>query len=76
MLDTIVEFFKGFIDVITSVIDFVISFVQDLVYIVKLCATFVAKIPTLFGWLPTSVVTIVVMIFAIVVIYKIMGREG
>lgn len=76
MLDTIVEFFKGFIDVITSVVDFVISLVQDIVYIVKLCATFVAKIPSLFGWLPTSVVTIIVMIFAVVVIYKVLGREG
>lgn len=76
MLKSILEFIKGFVGVVTSLVDFVISFIQDLVYIVKLCATFVAKIPTLFGWLPASVVAIIVMIFAVVVIYKIMGREG
>lgn len=59
-----------------SLVDFVIGIIQDLVYVVKLCNEFILKIPTLFVWLPTGVIALIVVIFGIVVIYKIMGREG
>lgn len=76
MLKTIADFFLGIVDVITSLIDFVVGLIQDIAYVVKLTGSFVIKIPLYFGWLPSSVVAIVVTIFAIVVIYKILGREG
>lgn len=76
MLKTIEEFFLSVGDVISSLIDFVVGLVEDLVYVVTLCGQFVAKIPTLFSWLPTEVLALIVTLFAIVVIYKILGREG
>lgn len=76
MLETIANFFTGVADVVTSLIDFVVGVVSDLVYVVTLCNEFVMKIPTYFAWLPTPVITVIVTIFAIVVIYKILGREG
>lgn len=76
MLETIKEVFLGFIDVVTSLVDFVIGFIKDIVYVVKLTGGFVAKIPQLFSWLPGSVVALFVVLFAVVVIYKILGREG
>lgn len=60
----------------STVIDFVISFVEDVVYIIKLTAETVAKIPEFFDWLPSAVVALIVSIFAVVVIYKVLGREG
>ena len=75
-MSAIKDFFLGIADVVTGLVDFVIGFIQDIVYIVKLCTSFVAKIPRLFSWLPTEVLAIVVIIFSVVVIYKIMGREG
>lgn len=76
MLGAIKDFLEGFVNLISSLVDFVITIIQDIVYVVKLCATFVAKIPSLFGWLPVSVTSVLVMIFSVVVIYKILGREG
>lgn len=76
MLETIKNFFLGLSNVITSLIDFVIGFVEDIVYVVKLCASFVAKIPSLFSWLPSGVLAMIVLTFSVVVFYKIMGREG
>lgn len=76
MLDAIKNFFFGLANVITSLIDVVVGLVEDLVYVVKLCTSFVAKIPTLFSWLPSSALALIVTIFSIVVIYKVMGREG
>lgn len=76
MLETIKNVFLGFIDLVTSLIDFVVGFIQDIVYVVQLTASFVVKIPQLLSWLPSSIVTLFVILFAIVVIYKILGREG
>lgn len=66
---TIGEFFS-------TVIDFVIGLVEDIVYVVKLTAETVLKIPEYFDWLPEAVVAVIVSAFAIVVIYKVLGREG
>lgn len=76
MLSTIKDFFLGLADVISSLIDFVISLIEDIVYVVKLCGSFVVKIPSYFSWLPASVLALIITIFSIVVIYKILGREG
>lgn len=76
MLETIKNFFLGMANVITSLIEFVVNMVEDLVYVVKLCTTFVAKIPNLFGWLPVECVVLIVALFGVVVAYKILGREG
>lgn len=66
---TIGEFFS-------TVIDFVIGLVEDIVYVIKLTGETVLKIPEYFDWLPEAVVAVIVSAFAIVVIYKVLGREG
>lgn len=76
MLETIKEYFQIIVDGFNSVIDFVIGLVQDLIYIIKLTGAFVAKLPDLFSWLPAEALVLVLSIFAVVVIYKILGREG
>lgn len=57
-------------------VDFVISFVQDIVYLIGLTADFVAKIPSLFSWLPSEALSLIIIAFGIVVVYKVLGREG
>lgn len=76
MLETIKDFFLSLGNVITSLVDFVVGLIEDLIYVVILCGSFVLKIPSLFSWLPSEAVALIVTIFAIVVIYKILGREG
>lgn len=76
MFDVLKNFFLSIGSVITGLVDFVIGFIGDIVYVVKLCGSFVAKIPQLFSWLPAEALAIVVLTFSVVVIYKIMGREG
>lgn len=75
-MQAILDFFTGVWNVITSLIDFVIGIVEDLVYVIGLTANFFAQIPTYFSWLPSAYVTLIVTIFGIVVIYKVLGREG
>lgn len=61
---------------IVSLVDFVISFFGDLIYMIQLLGKIVLQIPIYFSWLPPEILALVVLIFAIVVIYKILGREG
>lgn len=75
-MQVIIDFFKGIGDVISSCIDFLIGFISDIVYMIDLTAKFVAEIPNYLSWLPSGVLAVVISIFAIVVIYKVLGREG
>ena len=75
-MESIKEYLISIGEFFTSIYDFVISFFEDIVYLIKLTAAFVAKIPDYFSWLPAPVLAIIVSIFAVVVLYKVLGREG
>lgn len=75
-MSTLIEFFKGLGDAIVSVFDFVISFFGDIAYLVKLTGEFVLKIPQYLSFIPAEVLAIITVIFSIVVLYKVLGREG
>ena len=76
MLQKIGSFLEGIWDGFLTVIEFVIDFIKDIIYVVQLVGETVLKIPDYIGWLLTYVTATVIVIFAIVVIYKIIGREG
>lgn len=76
MLETIKDFFISVGDFFVSIYEFVIGFFRDIAYVIELTAEFVGKIPEYFDWLPAEVVALIVLIFAVVVIYKVLGREG
>lgn len=71
-----IDFLSAIGDAIVSVINFVISFFSDLVYMIQLTGKFVLAIPSYFSWLPPELLASITTIFFIVVIYKILGREG
>lgn len=73
---TVIQFLKNIGKIITTVIDFVISFFKDLVYVIELTGKFLSELPSYFSWLPEELLAILLVIFSIVVIYKILGREG
>lgn len=60
---------------VKTAIEFLGSIIEDTAYVVSLCAEFVAQIPEYLGFLPSVVLTMVVSMFAVVVVYKILGRE-
>lgn len=75
-MQAVIGFFQGIGSAIESVISFVISFFQDVVYLIALTGRFLAQIPTYFAWLPSPLLALIVSIFAVVVLYKVLGREG
>lgn len=70
------QFFTWLQETVTSLVDFLISFVNDLIFVVDLTARFVTNIPSYLNWLPSECLSIIIIAFGIVVVYKILGREG
>lgn len=70
------DFLRGIGEAILSVIDFIISLFKDLVYMIQMLADVVVNIPTYFSWLPGEILAILIALISVVVIYKILGREG
>lgn len=75
-MSAILEFLKGIGSAIVAVFEFIIGLVQDIVYLVQLTGSMLAQLPKLLSWLPAPVTAILLSIFTIVVLYKILGREG
>lgn len=69
LLQSIADFF-------VAIFEIVMGLIRDIVQMVKMLGEFVGKIPDLFGWLPPAAVSLIVVLFSVVVIYKVIGREG
>ena len=76
MLKSIFNLLKSLGNGIKSIVEFITDFFEDIAYVVKLTGEFVAKIPSYFDWLPSEVLVLLITAFAVVVIYKVLGREG
>lgn len=76
MFEFISNLLQNIANFFSSVWDFILNLINDIVFVVQSLAKVVATIPQYFGWLPTGVLSVLLMIFAVVVIYKVMGREG
>lgn len=75
-MNALFDVLTGFIDLCIFIVDFVISTIRDLIYMVGLLGEITLQLPTYFGWLPSQILTHFLLIISIVVIYKIIGREG
>lgn len=75
-MDAILSFINDIANVINQIFSFCISLFEDIAYVIRLTGEFVQKIPSYFSWLPPEVLAIIISAFAIIVIYKILGREG
>lgn len=71
----LVNIITGIFDVIKSIVDFVISFFEDIVFVVKSLGQFLAKAGTMFSFLPPAVLAIFIVGLSVVVIYKVVGRD-
>lgn len=76
MFEWIANILQNIGNFFSTVWDFIINFFKEIVYIIQLLASVVINIPSYFTWLPSSVLALVILAIALVVIYKVVGREG
>lgn len=75
-MQTIIDFFTGISEAVTSFVEWFAGMLSDLAYIARLLGDFVLQIPSYFAWLPAEALISLGVILGIVVIYKLTGREG
>lgn len=76
MLDAITSAVDNIVEFLDTIWTFVKDFTSDTFEMIKLVGETVARIPDYFSWLPSEVAVALVALFGVVVIYKILGREG
>lgn len=76
MLSSIFEILKSIGNFFVTIFDFVFGLVKDLAYVVQLLSVTVTQLPSYLAWLPSTFVATIVGVFSIVIIYKVVGREG
>lgn len=69
-------FFTAIADGVTAALEFLLTLIADIAYMTELLAKFVSELPQYLSFLPAPILAMVTTLFAIVVIYKILGREG
>ena len=75
-MQAVADFLKNIGNLLLSVVDFVIGLFEDLVYMIQLIGKFIIELPYYFQWLPSELMSMIILIFGVVVVYKILGREG
>lgn len=76
MLDGIFEVVSKIGEFLTTAWDFVVGLIQDTLDMIKLVGETVTKLPDYFSWMPDYLLASLLVIFGVVVVYKILGREG
>lgn len=75
-MQAIYNFFNSIIDALVFLVRIISDFLKDISYLVQITGSIVRELPTFFSFLPSSLLAVLTLIFSIVVIYKILGREG
>lgn len=74
-MQVIIDFFQGIGNAITSALDFLASIIADIAWVCQLVGKAVTEIPSYFSWLPAPVLAGLVACLAVVVVFRILGRD-
>lgn len=75
-MQAIVSFFEGIGNAIVTLVDFLVSIISDTVWMIKTLGTASYQALNMLNWLPEEFLGIIGIVLSVVLIYKILGREG
>lgn len=73
-MQVLIDFISLIGELLLSIVDFVVTLITDIVFIVQLAGQAIAAIPGYFSWLPAPILALVGTGIAVIFIYKIAGR--
>lgn len=76
MLDSILGFLETIGEYISTAWQFLVDFFKDLGELITLVGETVLKLPDYLSFLPEELLVPLLAVFTVVVLYKILGREG
>ena len=72
----VLSYLQGFADSILSVFDFFFALFEDTITFLKLIAKMPVYVAKALSWIPAEFYVGIGILFTIVILYKILGREG
>ena len=72
---SIASFFEGVIYAFTTIFDFIGDLLNDVLFVVENVGNAIHNLPTYLAFLPASVVSLFMSGAAIIIVYKILGRD-
>lgn len=75
-MQAIINALNAIVDALWAVLEFFGDFINDLVWTVELLGKAIISVPTYISWLPAPIIALIVGCFSVVIIYKVLGREG
>lgn len=75
-MTAIVSLLLSIADGLIAAFEFLASLIEDIAYMAQLLSQSVSSIPEYLSVFPAPILTLIGTIFTVVVIYKIIGREG
>lgn len=70
-----IEAIKSIVEIISSVFNFLIKVVSEIIYVIKLTGTILSNIASYFYFMPAVVATALITLITIAIAYKIAGRD-
>lgn len=71
-----IDVLANILDVLMSFFEWVGSLIEDILNVAVQVGKALLAIPDLISWLPTTITSLLIAGFAIVGVYKFLGREG
>lgn len=76
MLDSIFKGIQTIVQFFEAVWTFIVQLFEDIGNLVSLLKDWLTSLPDLLSFLPSSLMALIITGFGIVVLYKVLGREG
>lgn len=76
MLDSIFKGIQTIVSFFEAVWTFIVQLFEDIGNLVSLLKDWLTSLPDLLSFLPSSLMALIITGFGIVVLYKVLGREG
>lgn len=76
LIKQIVDLLKSIAELTIALVKFVPKLLNDFIMVINLVVDAVAQLPRLFIVFPSIISSLLIAVFAVVVVYKILGREG
>ena len=70
------QYINGFFNILDSLVSLLLELLTNLVCMVTMLLRVSSSIPNYFTWLPENIVALISVGITVVVLYKVLGREG
>lgn len=75
-MQVIIDFFSGVADLVVNLVNLLFAFIGDFISFLKLLTVLPNYFISFISWMPEEITSMLVILLSVVILYKILGREG